>query len=231
MEFISDDMLTPEEESHYVNSYLPLVHRVVKQLNYQVNSVMDKEDMQQVALMGLLSSLRRYGRPDEQFALYATCRIRGAVLDELRLMDWRPRRQRQKMHKLNDAIREISRELGRTPNFEDLTEQLSITADEYQQYLLLDSAKSLESLDELLSNDTQAGAFSSRALEEEMIMSGTLKTALASLNKREQFILTLYYQHDMSLKEISLVLNLTEARVSQLKKIIVQKIKSFFNAI
>lgn len=105
MDFIADDSLTPADEARYVNAYLPLVHRIVKQLSWQTSSVMDKEDMEQIALMGLLTSLRRYGHPDEQFGAYAAQRIRGAVLDELRELDWRPRRLRQKSHKINDAIR------------------------------------------------------------------------------------------------------------------------------
>lgn len=227
-DFIADDALTPAEEARYVQAYLPLVHRVVKQLAYQTNSVIDKEDMEQIALMGLLSSLRRYGHPDEQFGAYAVHRIRGAILDELRQLDWRPRRLRQKNHKLNDAIREAARELGRTPSFEDLVARLDITADEYQEYLLLDCAKSMESLDEILGSDICTGALNSRPLEEEVMTSRTLRSALASLDEREQLILTLYYQHEMSLKEIALVLDLTEARICQLNKTIAQKIQRFF---
>lgn len=229
MDFIATEALTPADEARYISAYLPLVNKVVRQLAYQASSVMDKEDMEQIALMGLLTSLRRYGPPDEQFGAYAAQRIRGAVLDELRQLDWRPRRLRQKTHKLNDAIRELGRKLGRTPAFEDLKQHLSITAEEYQEYLLLDCASSLESLDDLLSNDSYAGALNSRALEDEMIVSRTLRSALASLDEREQLILTLYYQHEMSLKEIALVLDLTEARVCQLNKKIAQKIQSFFH--
>lgn len=115
MDFIASETLTPADEARYVSTYLPLVNKVVKQLAYQTSSVIDRDDMEQIALMGLLTSLRRYGHPDEQFAAYAIQRVRGAVLDELRLLDWRPRRLRQKTHKLNDAIREIARQLGVRP--------------------------------------------------------------------------------------------------------------------
>ncbi|MDI3427603.1 MULTISPECIES: FliA/WhiG family RNA polymerase sigma factor [Enterobacter] len=227
-DFIADDSLTPADEAKYVSAWLPLVHRVVKQLAWQTSSVMDREDMEQIALMGLLTALRRYGHPDEQFGAYAAQRIRGAVLDELRELDWRPRRLRQKSHKLNDAIREVTRRLGRTPSFEDLSTHLSITAEEYHEYLLLDCAKTLESLDELLGGDALNGTLNTRSLEDEMVTSGTLRAALASLDEREQLILSLYYQHEMSLKEIALVLDLTEARVCQLNKKIAQKIQCFF---
>lgn len=228
MDFIASEAMTPADEARYLQAYLPLVNKVVRQLAWQASSVMDKEDMEQIALMGLLTSLRRYGHPDEQFGAFAAQRVRGAVLDELRQLDWRPRRLRQKTHKLNDAIRELARKLGRTPTFEDLKQHLAITAEEYQEYLLLDCARSLESLDDLLGNDIYTGALDSRPLEDEMIVSRTLRSALASLDEREQLILTLYYQHEMSLKEIALVLDLTEARVCQLNKKIAQKIQSFF---
>ncbi len=228
MDFIADDSLTPADEARYINAYLPLVHRIVKQLAWQTSSVMGKEDMEQIALMGLLTSLRRYGHPDEQFGAYAAQRIRGAVLDELRELDWRPRRLRQKSHKINDAIRELTRRLGKTPDFDELSKHLSITAEEYHEYLLLDCAKTLESLDDLLGGDALNGTLNTRSLEDEMVTSGTLRAALASLDEREKMILTLYYQQEMSLKEIALVLDLTEARVCQLNKKIAQKIQCFF---
>lgn len=228
MDFIADDSLTPADEARYINAYLPLVHRIVKQLAWQTSSVMGKEDMEQIALMGLLTSLRRYGHPDEHFGAYAAQRIRGAVLDELRELDWRPRRLRQKSHKINDAIRELTRRLGKTPDFDELSKHLSITAEEYHEYLLLDCAKTLESLDDLLGGDALNGTLNTRSLEDEMVTSGTLRAALASLDEREKMILTLYYQQEMSLKEIALVLDLTEARVCQLNKKIAQKIQCFF---
>ncbi|MBE3470470.1 FliA/WhiG family RNA polymerase sigma factor [Enterobacter cloacae complex sp. P15RS] len=228
MDFVANETLTPADEGRYLSAYLPLVKKIVKQLSYQTSSVMGQEDMEQIALMGLLTALRRYGHPDEQFAAYAAQRIRGAILDELRSLDWRPRRLRQKTHKLNDDIRDVTRQLGRTPTFEDIKRHLSISAEEYQEYLLLDCAKTIESLDELLSDDVHTSALDSRKLEDEIVVSRTLRSALAALDEREQLILTLYYQHEMSLKEIALVLDLTEARVCQLNKKIAQKIQSFF---
>lgn len=222
--FIPSETLTPAEESRYVTQYLPLVKRVVKQLAWQTQSVIDSDDMQQVALMGLLNSLRRYGKPDEQFAAFASQRVRGAILDELRLLDWRPRRLRQKAHKVNDAIRALSRQLGKEVDFEDVNRHLAISADEYQEYLLLDSASALHSLDEMLTTPGE-GEFNTRDLEDEIIISDSLRAALAELDEREQLILSLYYQQEMSLKEIALVLELTEARICQLNKKISQKIK------
>jgi len=220
--------LTPQEESRYLQQWLPLVKRVVRQLATQADAVMDREDLEQIALMGLLESLRRYGHPDENFAGYALQRVRGAVLDQLRLHDWRPRRLRQKTHKINDGVRELTRRLGHEPSEEEIRQHLKLSHEEVQEYLLLESASAMESFDELLSGDGLGSAMSGRALEEEVTIQRTLKRALASLSEREQLILSLYYQHEMSLKEIAQVLALTEARVCQINKKIAEKIKQFF---
>ncbi|MDA5491169.1 FliA/WhiG family RNA polymerase sigma factor [Yersinia kristensenii] len=220
--------LTPVEEGKYLEAYLPLVKRIVRQLSFQADSVISKEDMQQIALMGLLEALRRYGHPDGQFAAYAVHRIRGAVLDQLREHDWRPRRLRQKTHKTNEAIRQLAKLLGHEPSFEEIATALQLTVEEYQEYLLLESASAMESLDEILSLDTPTDALQSRELEESIIIEDNLNHAIASLEKREQMILHLYYQQEMSMKEIAQVLDLTEARICQLNKKLVQKIKSFF---
>ncbi|CNK28412.1 putative RNA polymerase sigma factor for flagellar operon [Yersinia frederiksenii] len=226
---INDNLaLTPAEESQYLAAYLPLVKRVVRQLSFQADSVIGREDMQQVALMGLLEALRRYGHPDGQFAAYAVHRIRGAVLDQLREHDWRPRRLRQKTHKTNEAIRKVARQLGHEPSFEEINAELQLTAEEYQEYLLLESASAMESLDDILSLETPTDALQSRQLEEGIIIEDNLNQAIASLEEREKIILHLYYQKEMSMKEIAEVLDLTEARICQLNKKLVQKIKSFF---
>src|SRR5690606_533890 len=92
--------------------HTPLVRRAVAQLASQAGGAMDRDDMLQIGLMGLLEALRRYGEPDERFPGYAAQRIRGAILDELRRQDWRPRTVRQEGNRLRDAIRELTRRLG-----------------------------------------------------------------------------------------------------------------------
>ena len=106
-------LFAPGAEQKWLLQYLPLVKRIVSQLALQANQVLDREDMEQIGLMGLLECLRRYGTPDEQFGRFAALRIRGAILDELRRQDWRPRQVRQQTHKIRDAIRQLARQLGR----------------------------------------------------------------------------------------------------------------------
>ncbi|MEJ4043040.1 FliA/WhiG family RNA polymerase sigma factor [Erwinia sp. SLM-02] len=222
--------LSPVEESRVMQQWLPLVKKVVRQLLPQANGMMDRDDIEQIALMGLLESLRRYGQPDEQFAGYAMQRVRGAVLDQFRLHDWRPRTLRQKTHKINDGIREITRTLGREPTDEEICQQLGLSHEAWLAHQQSDSACALESLDEILSAEGggQTSGFAGRELEEEIHTERTLARAINSLDERERIILNLYYQQGISLKEIAAVLDLTEARVCQLNKKISEKIKAFF---
>jgi len=228
--FIDITALSPVEESHFMQQWLPLVKKIVRQLAWQANGMMDRDDIEQVALMGLLESLRRYGKPDDHFAGYAMQRVRGAVLDQFRQHDWRPRTLRQKTHKINDALRELTRSLGREPTDEEACQQLALSHEEWQEYLQLESACAIESLDEILSVEggAQGAAFTGRELEEEVDIQRTLALALHSLDERERTIINLYYQQGISLKEIALVLDITEARVCQLNKKISEKIKVFF---
>ncbi len=227
-EILKEASLTPAEESQYMQQWLPLVKRIVRQLAPQANSMIDREDIEQIALMGLLEALRRYGHPDGQFVGYASQRIRGAVLDQFRQHDWRPRSLRQKAHKINDGVRSLSRQLGCEPSVEQIRRALNLTQEEYQEYLLLDNASTLESFDMLLSGEMTGYTFAGRCLEEEIAIQRTLALAVGRLEPREKIILNLYYQQDMSLKEIAMVLDLTEARVCQLNKRIGEKIKAFF---
>src|SRR5689334_23788508 len=86
------------DEQKHLLAYAPLVKRIVRQLNSQVQGAIDRDDMEQIGLMGLLEALRRYGEPDASFGSYASLRVRGAILDELRRQDWRPRAVRQHSH-------------------------------------------------------------------------------------------------------------------------------------
>ncbi|WP_260862747.1 FliA/WhiG family RNA polymerase sigma factor [Citrobacter sp. Marseille-Q6884] len=223
-DFNATPVLTPQEESHYLQAYLPLVRKVVRQLAPQCTCVIDRQDMEQTALMGLLNAIRRYGMPDEGFAGYAVHRIRGAILDELRSLDWRPRQLRQKYHQIKDLIRDARKQLGHEPVWEELS-QRGLSSEDYQEYLQLEGAETLASLDELLSGEMPVAPLEGRGLEEQIVTQEMLSYALSQLSEKEGLVLSMYYQHDMNLKEIALVLGLTEARICQMNKKITQKIR------
>lgn len=211
-------LFAPGAEQQWLMQYLPLVKRIVRQLSLQANQVLDREDMEQIGLMGLLEGLRRYGTPDEQFARFAALRIRGAILDELRRQDWRPRQVRQQAHKVRDAIRELGRQLGREPLEEEILAFAGLREQDYQAFLRAESCEAIESLDHLLQNGHEAFGEAGSGVEERVLKERLLNQALDQLDARERLVLTLYYQHELSLKEIALVLEVSEARVCQLSK-------------
>ncbi|MGO4477659.1 FliA/WhiG family RNA polymerase sigma factor [Massilia sp. 2TAF26] len=217
-------MSAAEEQRHLV-AYAPLVKRIARQLNSQVSGAMGREDMEQIGLIGLLEALRRYGTPDTGFASYASLRVRGAILDELRRQDWRPRAVRQDSHKMRDAVRALTRKLGREPNDREAAEALGIGQDEWRQFLLDDVAEELLSFDDVLQESTDR-AQSAPGPEEQFIVRRSLEQALNALSEREQRVIQMIYEFELSYKEIAAVLDLSDARVCQLNKSALAKMKA-----
>lgn len=216
-------VFAPGAEQQWLLQYLPLVKRIVNQLSLQANQVLDREDMEQIGLMGLLEGLRRYGTPDENFGRFAALRVRGAILDELRRQDWRPRQVRQQAHKVRDDIRNLTRQLGRAPLDEEIMAFTGLVEKDYQAFLRAESCEAIESLDELLQNGHEGFIEGAVGVEERVLKERLLAQALNHLSERERLVLTLYYQHELSLKEIALVLELSDARVCQISKQAIDK--------
>jgi RNA polymerase sigma factor for flagellar operon FliA len=217
--------MSAQEEGRHLVAYAPLVKRIVRQLNSQVSGAMGREDMEQIGLMGLLEALRRYGAPDAGFGSYASLRVRGAILDELRRQDWRPRSVRQDSHKTRDAVRALTRKLGREPNDKEAADALGISQDEWRQFLLDDCAEELLSFDDMLQESTERAA-SSPGPEEQYAVRRSLEQALSALNEREQRVIQMIYEFELSYKEIAAVLDLSDARVCQLNKSALAKMKA-----
>ncbi|WP_299010284.1 RNA polymerase sigma factor FliA [uncultured Shewanella sp.] len=214
-------------ESQVMKQYLPLVKRSVTQLKSHCGPVLAIEDMEQIGMMALLESSRRYpGEFDNGFISFAGQRIRGAILDELRRQDWRPRPVRQQAHELNDAVRKLSRKLGREATDIEVANSMGLTQKDYRARLYASQAESMKSLDDML------GAGSHFADKTDAInqfaAKKTLFKAIAKLNKREQVILSLYYQHELNLKEIAGTLGLTETRICQLHKQAVKQLQTVY---
>ncbi|RQW24541.1 FliA/WhiG family RNA polymerase sigma factor [Rhodobacteraceae bacterium CH30] len=212
-----------QDEGSQLDAYLPLVKRIVRQLSSQCAAVIEREDMEQIGVMALLESLRRYGVPDERFAGFAVLRVRGAILDELRRLDWRPRAVRQDAHKVRDGLRELTRKLGHEPGEAEACALLGLSAQAYGHAMQAESAEAMASLDELLAAGHEPGGMSRP--DEALLDRLSLAQALRLLDEREQRVIQLYYEFDLSLKEIALVLDLTEARVCQINKAALKKMK------
>lgn len=207
-----------------MQAYLPLVRKVVRQLAPQCNCIIDRQDMEQTALMGLLNAIRRYGLPDEGFA--GICRAPYSRCDpgELRALDWRPRQLRQKYHQMKDLIRETRKKLGHEPGGRSWLRKGS-RMKIISNISNWKGRKRLASLDELLNGEGPGIPLAGRELEDQFVTQQMLQHALSHSSEKEQLILSMYYQHEMNLKEIALVLGLTEARICQLNKQIAQKIR------
>ncbi len=218
----SDSISSPTtaiDENRLLSQYQHLVKRVSNQLRAHASTHCSLEDMQQIGLIGLLEAGRRYGDIDDaNFPAFAVCRIRGAILDELRRLDWRSRKTRQEAHELNDVTRDLTRQLGRQPTDSEIIAALGTDEQDYYTRLNALVAGEMQSLDQLIENgiehygeehyDSMAHEYTRRSLEQ----------ALNQLPKREQLMLTLFYQHDLNLNEIALVLDLTPPRICQLHK-------------
>lgn len=204
------------EEQSLLMPYLHLVKRVVSHLRSQIGTVVAREDLEQIGLLGLLEALRRYGRPDAQFEFFAFKRIRGAILDELRRQDWRPRQIRQQANEFNHVVRELLNLLGRMPSESELAQAMGLEMAEIRELVYASQAEAMQSFEELLELSGREWGHDHDFSELELKMS--LSKVLATLDKREQLLLSLYYQHELNMKEIALVLGLTESRVCQLHK-------------
>ncbi|OEZ53958.1 MULTISPECIES: FliA/WhiG family RNA polymerase sigma factor [unclassified Duganella] len=212
------------DEQKHLLSYAPLVKRIVRQLNSQIAGAIDRDDMEQIGLMGLLEALRRYGEPDGAFGSYASLRVRGAILDELRRQDWRPRAVRQQSHKLRDAVRALTRNLGHEPSEQEIMAGLNLTPEAYQAYQMDENAELIASFDEVLQDSVSND--SAPSPEDQLMIRRSLEQALRGLDEREQRVVQMYYEFELSYKEIAAVLDLTDARVCQLNKAALGKMKA-----
>ncbi|KXF81076.1 FliA/WhiG family RNA polymerase sigma factor [Enterovibrio coralii] len=221
----------PVDENKLLQKHQILVKRIVNQLRAHATTHCSVEDMQQIGLIGLLEAGRRYGNVDDpQFPAYAVCRIRGAILDELRRLDWRSRKTRQDAHELNDVTRDLMRSLGRQPTDAEIIKALGTSEQDYYARLNASLAGEMQSLDQLLENGAEnhiGDSYDGVSHEEARI---SLESALSKLNQRDQLLMTLFYQHDLNLHEIALVLDLTPPRICQLHKQALKQLNLYLTA-
>lgn len=235
----------PSSEDILVAKYAPLVRRVALQLAARLPANVELDDLLQAGMMGLLDAVRRYQeQADAQFETYATTRVRGAMLDELRSQDWLPRSVRSKSRTIEQAISQLSHRLLRSPTETEIAQELDISLEDYQG--MLEEARGVQvvhyedlarSVDEGaarvseadgLAGDVAAVAHWDNPLAR--LVSGGLRKALVeaikNLPEREQLLLSLQFEQDLNQKEIAAVLGVTEGRVSQLRSQAVARIRA-----
>ena len=207
--------------------HLPLVRRVVQRLAARKPPHIELDDLVSWGIVGLLDAIGKYDpRKEASFSTYAQFRIRGAILDHLRSLDWVPRSVRQKASLIDKTARTLEGMLGRPPSEEEIARELGLSLESYQELLARIGEMSLFSLEDLGFGRGEERLHLERRLEEdEEDPLGALLTqervdlvaeAIARLPEREKVVITLYYHEELTMKEVGAVLGLTESRVSQL---------------
>ena len=220
-------------------TYAPLVKYVAGRLGSGLPAHVEEGDLISYGLLGLISAIERYD-PDRdiKFETYAIVRIKGAIIDELRALDWVPRSVRSRAREIERAIAELESKLGRAPTDDEIAGKIGISEDELEESLADISRSSIAALDELWSvsgegdqvslldtiEDTDAPS-PAEALDETDVRE-TLADAIARLPEREKLVITLYYYEELTLREIGEVLGVTESRVSQLHTKAVLRLRS-----
>ncbi len=222
-----------------IERYLPLVRNVVDRIKINLPQHVDADDLYSVGITGLIAAVRKYD-PEQgnTFAGYATMRIRGAILDELRRMDWCPRRARAKARKLKEAIATLEQQVGRPATDEEIRQSLGLTPKEYAKWLeeskpvcfvAIDQTSEQEetegaSLHEVIADDNNVLA-SERMEKEELLQ--ILSQRIEQLPDIPKKILAMYYFENMRLAEIAAVFGLTESRICQIHAQTVLSLRSY----
>ncbi len=207
-----------EIRNQLVEYYLPLVRVVAGRLAISLPSHVDKEDLLSSGFFGLMDAIDRYDmNRQNKFETYAGVRVRGAMLDYLRSKDWIPVTTRQKIRKYEQAAYELENELGRSATDEEMAERLGMSMKELSDLVCQMNAATVVPLEEYLRVDTiEAVEQSPTESIEFKELQQTLAEAIDHLPEKERLVVSLYYYEELTLKEISLIMHLTEARISQM---------------
>ncbi len=226
-----------------VQEHAPLVRRIALQLVARLPSSIELDDLIQAGMLGLLDAISRYREmPSAQFTTYATQRIRGAMLDELRTLDWAPRGVRERAKRIEDTIQILEQRLGRPPAEGEIAAELGLSLAQYQTMLQeahgaqLLYLEDLETMQESAANADDASAlpFDLEAQHQDAPYSAlatkafqqALADAIDKLPEREKLVLSLSYEQGLNLKEIGLVLDVGEARVCQLRSQAIARLRA-----
>lgn len=210
--------------------YLPLVKIIAGRLAISLPPHVDRDDLLSSGFFGLLDAIDRYDlQRRNKFETYAGVRVRGAMLDYLRAKDWVPVSTRQKIRKYEQAVFHLENELGRSATDDELAAELEVSADELQEMEKQVSVATLIPLDDYLRADMSATPEDEgpSARLEKLEERKNLAEAIEQLPPKEKKVVTLYYYEEMTLKEISLVMHLSEARISQLHTKAVFRMRAF----
>ncbi|AJE98191.1 RNA polymerase sigma factor FliA [Pandoraea apista] len=218
-----------------LTQYAPLVRRLALQLMAKLPASVELEDLIQAGMLGLLDASNRYQETQgAQFETYASQRIRGAMLDELRELDWASRGIRKTARQIEQAVQRLEQRLGRGPSESEIAGEMSIGLSEYQQMLQdvhgcqLIYYEDFEAADEEPFIDricSDPGADPLTMLLDEGLRSGVVD-AIEHLPEREKLLMSLYYEQGLNLREIGAVLEVSESRVCQLHSQAISRLRA-----
>jgi RNA polymerase sigma factor for flagellar operon FliA len=229
----------PKLRDRLILTYAPLVKYVAGRLGSGLPAHVDEGDLVSYGLLGLIGAIERY-EPDRdvKFETYAIARIKGAIIDELRALDWVPRSVRSRAREIERAVAELESKLGRAPEDGEIAQKIGISTDELEESLTEISRTSIAALDELWTVSAGGDQIALiDTIEDESIpdpqqalgateLREAIGEAIARLPEREKLVVTLYYYEELTLREIGEVLGVTESRVSQLHTKAILRLKA-----
>lgn len=218
-----------ELRNELITTYVPLVRHIVSRLKIPSSSLLEVDDLISYGILGLMNAIDRFdpsrGVPFEAFAF---ARIRGSVIDQLRVLNWLPRSAMLRIRRAEFALARLEQRLGRLATEEEAAADLGVSTARYS-HILLDASITVMSLDALLPHLAQDDGtvslvdlledytlVSSAELVERGELLASLETAINQLSARERLLLSLYYQKELTMEEIGTVLGICQSRVSQL---------------
>jgi RNA polymerase sigma factor FliA len=219
-----------------LKQYSPLVRRLAHQMIAKLPANVEVDDLIQVGMMGLSDALTRFDvAQGVQFETFATQRIRGAMLDELRGNDWMSRGDRRHQRTIETAVHKLEQKLGRAPSEGEIASELGMKLTDYQELLgkvrgtqlvYLEDMSGDEGDEDFLDRHVADAEANPLARLSDRKMREALVAAIENLPEREQYVMSMYYEHDMNLKEIAAVLGVTESRVCQLHSQSIARLRS-----
>ncbi|MGH9674340.1 MAG: FliA/WhiG family RNA polymerase sigma factor [Bryobacteraceae bacterium] len=228
--------LSAEDREHLILEHLPQVRLIARRIHERLPESVSQEDLVSTGIIGLISAIDNFDPAHNvKLKTYAEYKIRGAILDSLRGLDWAPRQQRRKSKQIEAAIQTVEQRVHRTPVEEEIATELKLSIEEYHEWLVDIRGVNLGSL-EMHTSDEQGrdllrfisdseDAWPSQIVER-AALEKLLAEAIEKMSYTERTILSLYYHEELTLREISRVVKLHESRVSQLKSQAILRLRS-----
>ncbi len=224
-----------EVREKIILEYAPLVKVVAGRLSMYLGYNVEYEDLVSYGIFGLIDAIDKFDYKKEvKFETYASLRIRGAILDQIRKMDWIPRTVRQRQRQIDTATKDVESLSGHTATDDEIAANIGISGDELLEWKSQMKVTNIVSLNEYLETGSEipndkncsAGYRGPEDVAEQTELKEVLKEALDLLTEKERKVIVLYYYEELTLKEISHILEVSESRVSQLHTKGLQRMKS-----